>query len=105
MAHAAGAPDVNIQVGVITVDGAANGLTQLKTTATRGHGILNHVHRKGNDRARPGNGGRLGARRYFRHGGAAHQRQRHGEPVVHRHFVHDGQVKIVLNHALRNVTR
>ena len=36
-------------------------------------------------------------------GCAAHQRQRHGQAVVHVHLVDDGQVEILLDHRLRNV--
>ena len=95
VAHAPGAPDVHVQVFVKALHRAADGLPQLEAAAATGHGVLHHVHRKRNHRAGPGTGLRMLL--------AAHQRQRHRQAVVHIHLVDDGEVKVLLDHALRNV--
>jgi hypothetical protein len=91
MAHAAGAPDLHVQGLVIALDRLADRLPEHEAAASRGHWVLHHVDREGNDRARPSL--RL----------PEHERQRNGQAVVDIHLVDDGQVEVVLDHALRDM--
>ena len=86
---------MHIQRLVERFDGLANRLAQVEAAFARRHRVLHHVDGKRNHRTRPAE--------IFRRGLAKHQAERHGQTVVYIHLVDDGQVKIVLNHRLRNV--
>ena len=53
VAHAAGPPDVHVQVFVVTFNRLADGLTELVAALTAGHRVLHHVDGKRNHRAGP----------------------------------------------------
>ena len=91
VAHAAGAPDLHIQVFVEAFHGLANGATQRQAASARWHGIQHHVHGHRNDLHWPG------------FGLAEHDRQRHGETVVHVHLVDDGEVEVLLDDRVCNM--
>jgi len=91
VAHAAGAPDLDLEGRVVGFDRLADGAPQIEAAPARRHRVLHDVHREGNHRARP------------RRGLPAHQRQRHGEAVVDVHPVHDGEVEVVHDHRLGDV--
>ncbi len=93
MAHAAGAPDLHLEVIVVALDRLADGLAQVQATPARRHRVLHHVHRERDHRTGPGL--RL----------AAHQRQWHRQAVVHIHLVDDGEVEVLLDHRLGDVGR
>ena len=95
VAHAAGAPNVHMDVFVVALHRTANRLTQFEAALATGHGVLHHIDGERDHRARPGVFHRVQL--------AAHQRQGHREAVVHVHLVHDGQVKVLLNDRLRDV--
>ena len=91
MAHAASTPNLHVQIFIKTLHRIGDGFAEVEAALSRGHGVLHHVHGEWNDGTRPG--WRL----------TAHQRQRHGQAMVHVHFVDDGQVKVLLDDGLRNV--
>ncbi|MNV55261.1 hypothetical protein D3C71_1474910 [compost metagenome] len=95
VAHATRAPDVHVQVFVIALHGLADGLAQVVAAAAAGHRVLHHVDGERDHRAGPG-----ALRRVLF---AKHQRQGHGQAVVHGHLVDDGEVKVLLDDRLRNV--
>ena len=91
VAHAAGAPNLHVQVLVEGLDGPAYGLAQFKAAPPRRGRIDDHVDGEGNHQHRPG----------VRP--VEHEGERHGEAVVHRHVADRGEVEIVLNDGLANV--
>ncbi len=91
VAHAAGAPDLHLQIGVERIDGAADRLAELVAAIARRRRVLHDVDRERNHLARP----RLRL--------AEHQRQRHGEAVIDVHPIDDREVEIGLDHRLRDV--
>ena len=91
--HPAGAEDHYPQIVVVLGHGLADGPSQVEAPLARGRRVLNHVHRQGNDRERPGLGLTAG------------HRQRHGQAVIHVHLVDDGQVEFVEYQRLRQVPR
>ena len=95
VAHAAGSPNVDIDIFIVSFDGFANGFAQIETTLAARHGVLHHVHSKRNDWTRP--------LKFVSRWLSTHQRQRHCEAMVNIHFVHNGQVKILLNHRVGDV--
>src|SRR5690348_10523820 len=92
MAHAAGAPDLNVERLVKTVDGLADRLAEHVAAAARGRRVLHDVDREWDHRTRPC----LWL--------AAHQAQRHGQAMIDVHLVDDGKIEIVLNYRLRDVS-
>src|SRR3989338_8169257 len=83
VAHATRAPDVHVQVFVIALHGLADGLAQVVAAAAPGHPVLHHVDGELGHRAGPGALHRV----LF----AKHQRQGHGQAVVHGHLVEIGR--------------
>ena len=93
MAHAAGAPDLHVQIFVERIDGAADRLAELITAIAGRRRVLHDVHCKRNDLARP----RLRL--------AEHQRQRHGEPMIDIHAIDEREIEIVLDHVTARCAR
>ena len=91
VAHAAGAPDLHVQILPKALHRRADRLAQHPAAVARGHRIGDDVDRERNDLARP----------FLRL--AEHQRQRHGQAVIDVHLVDDGHVEIVEDQALRDV--
>src|SRR5574343_1611851 len=89
VAHASRAPNVDVQVAIVTLHRFAYGLPQLETAPAAGHGVLHHVDRERDAGARPGVFGRV----QF----TTHQRQGHGQAEVHVHLVHDSQIEVLLD--------
>ena len=78
VAHATGAPDLDIERLFVLLQSARDGTPQIETAPPRWNRVLNDVHSLRNHRTRPGL--RL----------TAQKAQRHGEAVVHIHLVDDG---------------
>jgi hypothetical protein len=95
VAHATGAPDVHVEVVVIALHRLADGLPEHEAAPAGRHRVLHHIDRERNHRAGPGVLLRVQL--------AAHQRQRHGEAVVHVHLVDDGEVEVLLDDRLGDV--
>ena len=91
MAHTAGAPDLNIEVFIETVDRAAQCLAQVVATLAGWRRIHNHIDSQWDYLARP----------LFRL--PEHQRQWDSQTVVNIHLVDNRQVEIVLNNRLHDV--
>src|SRR6185436_11842081 len=91
VAHAARSPDLDPQRLVVPLDRFANRPAQLEAAAARGDGVMHDVDGERNHATGPGR--RL----------AAHQAERHRQAVVDVHLVDDGQVEVVLDHAVRDV--
>ena len=49
----AGAPDVNVDIFVVSFNGFANGFAQIEATLTTWDGVLHDVHSKWDDRTWP----------------------------------------------------
>ena len=93
VAHAAGAPDLHVEIFVERLDRATHRLAELHSSdCPDGGGYRTTLTASGITRH--------GQRRL-----TEHQRQRHGEPVVHVHLVDDGEVEVLLDHGLRDVRR
>ena len=86
MAHAAGAPDMDVDILGVAHDRSADRLPKRETTRPGRHGVLHDVDRERNDLARPF----LDL--------AKHAAQRHGEAVVDVDLVDHGEVEILLDH-------
>src|SRR5450756_2821205 len=91
VAHAAGAPDLDVERLVVGLDGLADRLAEHEAAPPGGRRVLHDVDGKRDHRAWPGL--RL----------AAHQAHRHREAVVDVHLVDDGEIEIVLDHRLGDV--
>src|SRR5215831_20964896 len=92
MAHAPGAPDLDLERLVVALDGAADRLAEREATRPRGNRVLHDVDRKRNHRARPGVGL------------AAHEAQRDRQTVVDIHLVDDGEVEVLLDDRLGDMS-
>ena len=93
VAHAAGAPDLHVEVLVVALDGTAQRPAQLQAAAPGRDGVLHDVDNQRDDRARP------------RVGLPEHDRQRHGAAVVDTHVVDEGQVEVLADDRVRDVRR
>src|ERR1700677_5152798 len=86
MAHAARAPDMDVDVLGVAHDRLADRPAERQASRARGHGVLYDIDREGDDLARPC----LDL--------AKDARERHGEAVVDVDLVDHGQVEILLDH-------
>ena len=93
VAHAAGAPDVHVEVLVELLHGPADRLAEHVAAVAGRRRVLHHVHGERDDRGRP----RLGL--------AVDERQRHGQAVVDLHPVHQREVELVEDEPLSQVGR
>src|SRR5579863_1060434 len=91
VAHAAGTPDLHIERFFVGFDSLADRFAEHEAAPARWRRVLHHIDRERDHRARP----------CFRL--AAHQAERHRQTVVDVHLVDDGQIKIVLDHRLRDM--
>ncbi len=91
--HPTGAPDLHVEVVVVRLDGAPDRLAEIEAPLPGRDRIVDDVDREGDHRARPG--------RWL----AAHQRQRHGQPVIDRQPVDDREVEVLLDHRVGDVGR
>ena len=91
VAHAAGAPDLDVERLVVRLDGTADRAAQGEAAPAGRDRVLDDVHRERDHPARP------------RVGLAEHQREWDGEPVVDVEPVHEGQVEVVEDDALGDV--
>src|SRR5215469_2746929 len=85
MAHAPGAPDLDLERLVVALDGAADRLAEREAARPRGNWVLHDVDRKRNHPARPSVGL------------AAYEAQRDRQTVVDIHLVDDGEVEVLLD--------
>src|SRR3954447_25449367 len=92
MAHATGTPDLNVERLVKCLHGLADGFTEHVATPGRGRRVLHDIDRKRDHRTWP----RLRL--------TAHQAQRHRQAMVDIHLVDDGEIEVVLDHRLRNMS-
>ena len=93
MTHSARAPHLHVEIIIERLDRGAQRLAELVAAIAGGRRVLHDVDRERNDPAGP------------RGGLPEHQRQRHRQAVVDVHLVDDRQVKIALDHRLRDVGR
>ena len=91
--HPAGAINHDAEFAGKCFDGLGDGLTQLETTGAGRRRILHDVDADRDHLEGP--------RRRL----SAGDRQGHGEPVIHRHFIGDGHVEFVEYERLRQVPR
>src|SRR5271166_5906869 len=86
MAHAAGAPDLDVEIFGVAPDCLADRLAEGEAARPRRHGVLHDIDGEGDDLARP------------RVDLAEYATQWHREAVVDVDLVDHGQVEILLNH-------
>src|SRR6516164_5714930 len=86
MAHAAGAPDLDVEILGVASDRLADRLTERETARPRRHWVLHHVDREGYDLARPF----LDL--------AEDARERHREAVIDVDLVDHCEIEVLLDH-------
>ena len=91
VAHAAGAPDLHVDVFREALDSRLDAFAEAEAAVARRRRVGDHVDRERDDLARPG-------LRF-----AVDHAQRHGAAVVDVHLVHDGHVELVEDQALGDV--